>query len=198
MSSEAPRPHLVRVPPGARPYQGQRAGVVTRLAAGAVDLLVTVLILALIYGVIAGVVFVAHPSSFKWPSNIGWTVPTIGFVIVVPYLAFSWRATGRTYGDALFGLRVVNFRGNRLNFVKSVLRALICVVFPIGLLWVAISPANRSVADVIMRTSVIYDWLPATDPTHPTPAAIGTTPHPEDVVGDVRRGEPGPAAQASR
>jgi hypothetical protein len=32
------------------------------------------------------------------------------------------------------------------------------VTFPIGILWVAMSHENRSVQDVVLRTSVIYDW----------------------------------------
>jgi uncharacterized RDD family membrane protein YckC len=32
------------------------------------------------------------------------------------------------------------------------------VVFPIGLMWVLVSSRNRSVADIILGTAVIYDW----------------------------------------
>ena len=45
-----------------------------------------------------------------------------------------------------------------MRLIGALLRAVGYVVFPIGLLWVAISPANRSVQDVILRSSVIYDW----------------------------------------
>jgi uncharacterized RDD family membrane protein YckC len=81
----------------------------------------------------------------------------------VPYLTLSWRLTGRTYGDQLLGLRVVNYEGRQMRFVGALLRALFCAVFPLGLLWVAVSPANRSVQDVVLRTSVVYDWLPTAD-----------------------------------
>ena len=36
--------------------------------------------------------------------------------------------------------------------------AILCVVFPIGLLWCVVSEENRSVQDLLLRTSVIYDW----------------------------------------
>ena len=45
-------------------------------------------------------------------------------------------------------------------------RAALCVVFPIGLFYVLVSRANRSVQDVLFRTSVVYDWgshRPGTD-----------------------------------
>ncbi len=38
------------------------------------------------------------------------------------------------------------------------LRAGFCVVFPIGLFWCAVSRENRSVQDVVLRSSVIHDW----------------------------------------
>ena len=154
--------HPSPVPAAARPFQGRRAGIVTRVAANTVDLVVVIVILCLIYGVIAGIGFLLNPSSFHWPSSLGWTIPVIGFVIVMPYLTLSWCATGRTYGDALFGLRVVNYKGERLRIAGATLRAAACTIFPIGLLWVAVSPANRSLQDVLLRTSVIYDWTPRT------------------------------------
>jgi hypothetical protein len=31
-------------------------------------------------------------------------------------------------------------------------------VFPAGLLWCAVNARNRSLQDIVMRTSVVYDW----------------------------------------
>ena len=56
------------------------------------------------------------------------------------------------------GLRVVNFRGEHQRWGGAAVRSLFCTTFPIGLLWVIVSGANRSVQDVVLRTSVIYDW----------------------------------------
>lgn len=152
--------HLSVVPVAARAFQGRRAGVVTRVVANVVDVMVVVVILCVIYAVVAGFAFLLHPSSFHFPAGLGWSIPVIGFVVAVPYLALCWRMTGRTYGDALLGLRVVNHDGKRMRIAGALLRAVACVVFPIGVLWVAVSPANRSAQDVILRTSVVYDWLP--------------------------------------
>ena len=98
----------------------------TRVAANIVDLVVVIVILGAIYGAIAGITFLVHPSSFRWPSSLGWSIPVVGFVIVIPYLTLSWCATGRTYGDALLGLRVVNYRGGRLRIPGATLRAAAC------------------------------------------------------------------------
>jgi uncharacterized RDD family membrane protein YckC len=151
------------VPAQARDFQGQRAGIVTRVAASVVDLLVVILAICLVYGGIALATFIVRPSSFHWPKNISWSVPVVYFVLLTAYLAFSWAGTGRTYGAALLGVRVVNYKGATMRLPGAILRAVLCVVFPIGLLWVAISSANRSIQDVIFRTSVIYDWSPRTE-----------------------------------
>jgi uncharacterized RDD family membrane protein YckC len=152
--------HPSAIPLPARQYQGRRAGVVTRVVANAVDLGVVIAIVGAIYAVIAATAFLLHPRSFHWPTGLGWSIPVIGFVVLVPYLTLSWCMTGRTYGDALLGLRVVNYRGERMRIAGAALRAVACTVFPIGVLWIAISPANRSLQDLVLRTSVIYDWTP--------------------------------------
>ena len=58
------------------------------------------------------------------------------------------------------GLRVVNSRGNTLRWIKALLRSGFCLIFPFGLLWVLINKENRSLQDLVLRTSVIYDWRP--------------------------------------
>ena len=63
---------------------------------------------------------------------------------------------GGTYGDRLLGLRVSHDRGGRLGPVRSTARAVLCTIFPIGLLWVLVSKENRSVRDVLLRSSVAY------------------------------------------
>lgn len=128
------------------------------MAANVVDTLVVIGVLGLIYAVTTGFAFLLHPSSFHVPPWLGWSIPVIGFVIVVPYLTLCWHGTGRTYGAALLGLRVVGHDGRRMHLIGALVRAIACIVFPIGVLWTAISPANRSVQDIVLRTSVIYDW----------------------------------------
>lgn len=132
----------------------------TRVFASVIDLGVVIGIVAAIYGGVAAAAFLIKPSAFHWPDRLAWGFPVVGLVILVPYLTFCWSTTGRTYGDSVLGVRVVNHRGERLRFAGAVLRALACAVFPIGLFWVAVSPHNRSLQDIVLRTSVIYDWTP--------------------------------------
>ena len=69
-----------------------------------------------------------------------------------------FRSTGRTYGDHLLGLRVVGHEGDRMRAAGAGLRAIFCLLVPVGLLWCAVDRSNRSVQDLVLRTSVVYDW----------------------------------------
>ena len=91
-------------------------------------------------------------------------------MLLIVYLAVSWRGNGRTYGNHVMGLRVVNRKGLRLHPLVALVRAVLYVIFPIGMLWVLISGQNRSLQDLVVRTSVIYDWnvRPLPQPPEPT------------------------------
>jgi uncharacterized RDD family membrane protein YckC len=48
--------------------------------------------------------------------------------------------------------------------VVALLRAVACVVFPIGLLWVAVDKERRSLQDLLFGSRVIYARPSATPP----------------------------------
>jgi uncharacterized RDD family membrane protein YckC len=146
------------IPKEARSFQGHRAGVVSRTIAATIDLAVVVAILVSFYVAWAAVKFLHNPHNFSLPAPSYAAILLVGFWVSVLYLTVVWTATGRSYGNHLMGLRVLNFQGRKPFVPGAFLRALFCVFFPIGLFWVAISRANRSVQDVVLRTSVIYDW----------------------------------------
>ena len=148
----------VEVPAAARDFQGHRAGIVTRCLAAAVDLGVVIAVLLALWVGWAAVRFLLDPQSFSWPAPPIAFVFAEGYVIAVVYLTVTWATTGRSYGGQLLGLRVVSFRGRRMSWQGAFLRAAFCVVFPLGLGWIVVSPRNRSVQDVVMQTSVVYDW----------------------------------------
>jgi uncharacterized RDD family membrane protein YckC len=81
-------------------------------------------------------------------------------LVAVVYLALGWALTGRTYGSKLMGLRVLSSRNQLLGWTRSVLRALMSVLWPVGLLWCGISRTRLSLADVVLRTVVVYDDQP--------------------------------------
>jgi uncharacterized RDD family membrane protein YckC len=131
---------------------------VSRLLADTVDFGVVVAVLALGYLGVAAARFLWRSWAFTFPTPSFLLMLVLGGIIAVLYLTATWATTGRSYGKHVLGLRVVGPFG-RLRLAGAFLRALLCVVFPVGLFWVAVSRHNRSVQDVVLRTSVVYDWL---------------------------------------
>jgi uncharacterized RDD family membrane protein YckC len=151
---------LSPIPREARPYQGQPAGLVSRSIANLIDGVLVGVVLTLGYVGLNAVIFVADPQSFTFiDPSLGWIVLWTLWLTVL-YFTGAWAITGRTYGCHLMGLRVVGRRGRRVRPLVALARALLCVFFPIGLLWCAVSPRERSLQDVLLRTSVVYDWRP--------------------------------------
>ena len=80
------------------------------------------------------------------------------------YLTVGWATTGRSYGAYVMGLRVLTNRHRMLRWAHSFVRAGFCVFFPVGLAWVIFSPKRRSLQDVVLRTTVVYDWHISAEP----------------------------------
>ena len=57
--------------------------------------------------------------------------------------------------------------GGRLPHARALLRAVLCVLFPVGLLWVLISRRNYAVHDLLVRSAVVYDWRYHAPPEEP-------------------------------
>jgi uncharacterized RDD family membrane protein YckC len=152
------------LPREARPFQGRRAGIVTRMTAAALDGAVVAVVLVLLYAGTAVALFLVDPRGFHFPEVGLLFSMASAFATLVAYETLAWWLAGRTYGDLVMGLRVVGFRGRRLGLVGAFVRAAFTACLPIGLLWVAVSRENRSIQDVLLRTSVVYDWHPARRP----------------------------------
>ena len=161
--------HIDPVPREARPFQGHRAGLVTRAAAGAIDVGIVIISLGVCYLGVFAFLFLLEPRNFTAPRPSPGLVYAVGTLLLILYLAVSWMGNGRTYGDHVMGLRVVNHKGRRLHPLRALARAVLYAIFPIGLLWVLVSGQNRSLQDLVLRTSVIYDWDVRPLPPPPDP-----------------------------
>jgi uncharacterized RDD family membrane protein YckC len=161
----APDHQVPNVPSDVVDYQGTRAGFVSRAVAACIDVL-------LVFLVVLGTIAVLWALSFILGSNSpdagGAEVDRIpgaaamvlyGYWLNWAYWTIGWATSGRTIGNLIMGLRVVNFQGRHPRWIGAALRSAFCTVFPFGLLWVIPSGANRSVQDVVLRTSVVYDWV---------------------------------------
>ena len=145
------------------PCAGRAAGIVTRLLAAAIDLLAVLLMMGGVFVGVAAVRFLVSPLSFRWPVPSSVLSVAIGMLLAIGYLTVGWATVGRTGGAAVLGLRVLSTGRSRLGWARAVLRAVLCVVFPVGLLWSAVSRERRSLQDLVVRSVVVYDW-------HHTPA----------------------------
>jgi uncharacterized RDD family membrane protein YckC len=146
------------VPPDARAFQGRTAGIVSRIAAGGIDLATGVAVCAAAYVTWVAIAFLAQGRDFRFPT-VRWTTAIVAYgVVMVVYLATAWRASGRTRGNRVLGLRVVTLDDARLGTTRALVRAVLTVVFPLLLGWAAVSRDRRSVQDLVLGTKVIYDW----------------------------------------
>lgn len=137
---------------------GERAaGIVSRGVAAVLDLLVVLIVLGVLYLGWALMLLAFSPRAFSFPS-ISTVFSALGMAVVATlYLAACWLVSGCTAGAVVMGLRVVSRGGARLKTMIALLRALACVLFPLGLAWVAVDKQRRSVQDILLSTRVVYD-----------------------------------------
>jgi RDD family len=143
------------------PDTPRAAGVVSRCVAAVVDLVVVLVIIGLLYVGWALTMLAWHPSSFRFPAFGVLFSSTVTFAISVLYLAGCWAVSGCTAGSVMMGLRVTGRRSERLSAVPALLRAVACVVFPVGLAWVAVDRQRRSLQDLIFGSRVVYVSRPS-------------------------------------
>jgi len=151
---------LSAIPREARALQGRRAGVVTRTLAASVDAGVIALTLLGLYIGYSGLLFLIDPRSFTFPDTQLFMSILVAAGLMFVYLTAAWAVSGRTYGNLLMGLRVVGVYGGDVGWPRAALRAAAYVVFPVGLLWVAVDRRDRSLQDRLLATAVVYDWRP--------------------------------------
>ena len=157
IASGTPMLHIA-VPKEARGIQGMRAGFFTRLIAVGIDIGVVALVILVLNGLIALINLILDRVSDVSLPQVAAEV-AVGTVLLWGSWTLGWWASGRSFGNYVMGLRVVDRHGNDLPLPLAALRAVFCLGFPFGLLWVLVSRENRSVQDLVLRTSVINDWV---------------------------------------
>jgi len=148
---------LDTLPVSARRFQGERAGLVIRSIAAVVDVVFIGFVIVLAWIGLWLFLLIFNPLVDYGLPRVGYFVLG-GYFVMWAYWSWIWATNGRSLGQYLMGLRVLDREGSRPGWKLATLRAAFCVVFPFGLLWAAVSRRNRSVQDVVFRTSVIHDW----------------------------------------
>jgi len=141
--------------------QGHYAGSVSRFLAFVVDAAVSAGLFALGLAATSLVVQVVTGHSVSW-SRTNIVVAIIFAAWEFFYFGYSWAASGRTFGMAVLGVRVVRADGRALEPRQGVVRAL---VFPLsfllcglGFLGIIVQREHRALHDLIAGTAVIYAW----------------------------------------
>lgn len=134
------------------------AGIVTRGLAGAIDVGVVLVLLGCGYLGLAFVRLLFSPQNFTF-SQPGLFLSTSAFLATsITYLTVCWATTGRTVGALMMGLRVITSSHRLVRWPLAFVRAVLCVLFAFGLGWAAVDKRRRSLQDIVLRTTVVYDW----------------------------------------
>ena len=149
-------------PPAARlNFQDHFAGAASRLTAYVIDVAVSTGVFTL---AVAGASFVASVITNQ---SVSWNRTNIVVTIIYLlweflYFAYSWAASGKTFGMALLGVRVISADGAVATPRQAVIRTL---AFPLsflllglGFLGILVQHDRRALHDLIAGTAVIYSW----------------------------------------
>ncbi|HKY14601.1 MAG TPA: RDD family protein [Microthrixaceae bacterium] len=141
--------------------QGHYAGVVTRLVALIIDQTTASLVLAIAFVLTEGAIDVVVEGEYQLelPPWLAASVSAVWFFI---YYAYSWAASGKTFGSALLGLRVVATDGSPIGPRRAAIRTLALplslLTFGLGFLLALVQRQRKALQDVIAGTVVVYDW----------------------------------------
>ena len=98
-----------------------------------------VLVVAAGYLSWSAALFVIDAPGFSFPKPSFLLLLACGELVLFTYFTTAWATTGKTYGNHLMGLRVVNHRGERMRWAGAAVRAVFCLAIPVGLYWAVVS-----------------------------------------------------------
>ena len=195
--------------------QGDYCGAVSRLAAFALDLVLSSLLFTLALAAVNFSASIVAGHSVHWSRSDSVVVAAISAVWLFVYFAYCWATTGRTPGMTLLGIRVVRADGAHAEPWRAVVRTLILPI-SVALFWlslplVLLQRAHQAPHDLIAGTAVVYTWdaraakwrllardsarqeIPGAQPSATGDAAVAGQPK-DDETGEAAVG--GPAVEA--
>lgn len=141
--------------------QGHYAGLVSRLVAFLLDILIIWALYTLgAAGLsLASQLLTGHILNLDDHQLAGAIVLGVwGFV----YFAYQWALNGKTLGNAILGIQVVQASGAPVRPRQAVIRTLVLPLsfafFYVGILMIVVQRERRALHDLIAGTAVVYDW----------------------------------------
>ena len=155
-SSPSKPPVIVR-----ESLQGKYAGFASRFTAFAADVGISIGVFLLALAAISFAARVLTGTDISWNKGDTWVVVAYAAWGLI-YFAYSWAASGRTAGMALFGVRVVRDDGADVSGRRAIVRTLALplsfLFLGLGFVGILLGDQRRALHDVIAGTAVIYSW----------------------------------------
>lgn len=141
--------------------QGHYAGAVTRLAAFAIDQAVATAVFAVAVAVVRWAIELVTAGEVEWtPRTLVTGLLLTGWLFI--YYAYPWSVSGKTFGMALLGIRVVRGDGAPATVRNGVLRTIALplsfMTLGLGFLPIITGRHRRALHDLIAGTAVVYSW----------------------------------------
>jgi uncharacterized RDD family membrane protein YckC len=141
--------------------QGRYAGFASRSAAYVVDACASTVVFMLALAAISFAFSVVTGKSVDWNRDETWVgIAYLAWVFI--YFAYSWAASGKTFGMALLGVRVMRSdgadAGARRAAVRTLALPLSFLILGLGFTGILLGRQRRALHDVIAGTVVIYSW----------------------------------------
>jgi uncharacterized RDD family membrane protein YckC len=141
--------------------QGKYSGFASRFVAFAVDIGVSVGVFMLTLAAASFAAKVLTGKDISWNKGDIWVIIAYAIWEFI-YFAYSWAASGRTAGMALFGVRVVRDDGTGAGGRRAVVRTLALplsfLFLGLGFTGILLGDRRRALHDVIAGTAVVYSW----------------------------------------
>jgi uncharacterized RDD family membrane protein YckC len=141
--------------------EGHYAGAVTRFAAFVIDIVVIATLFSLFGHVVEFVVSVLSDDRIEVARGTLGSRIALGVWAFV-YFAHPLAVSGRTFGMAVAGIRVVRTDGSDINGWHAVIRVLALplsfLLFGLGLFLILLRRDRRALHDLIASTAVVYAW----------------------------------------
>ena len=141
--------------------QGNYAGSVSRGVAYAIDLFASTAVYTLVLAAISYVVQIVTGKQVSWNrQDIAVVVTYVAWEFF--YFGYSWAVSGRTFGMAVLGVRVVRADGAVAEPWRGVVRSLVfplsILLLGLGFLGILVQRERRALHDLIAGTAVVYAW----------------------------------------
>jgi uncharacterized RDD family membrane protein YckC len=141
--------------------QGEYAGIITRLLALVIDIII----------ISAAILFTTQVLNLvinflgiddRWLMDAFDIFQRIFLQLLFPVLYFVVLTGifGQTFGKLLMGIRVTNYNGDAIGIGKSALRffmfTFVIGLGMVGIIWILIDKRRRGWHDILTRTIVVY------------------------------------------